>query len=228
MPVHNCNWLQIHENTADSVHTYYLHGMMNKVHTSDARGLEEYFKPIEDYRWGICRWGITKEIVYGDDLPLETRPPLIFPNVLRIPQGPIDAIHFRIPIDDEHTRIIWLGFIAESAGGKRSDTNEVVPFTYLVDDPAVDRYDLTTVYGQDRMAFETPGVIFDRTRETLGATDRGIVMYRQMLEEQITRVERGLAPDVAVVAPEESEDIISFEATRFEGSLEMSLMSPSR
>jgi hypothetical protein len=28
-PTHDCNWLQIQENTADSTHTFYLHGVMD-------------------------------------------------------------------------------------------------------------------------------------------------------------------------------------------------------
>lgn len=32
MPMHDCNWLQVQENTVDSVHTYYLHGHMSVVH----------------------------------------------------------------------------------------------------------------------------------------------------------------------------------------------------
>ena len=40
---------------------------------------------------------------------MEIRPPLIFPNILRIPEGPVEALHCRVPIDDTHTRIIWVG-----------------------------------------------------------------------------------------------------------------------
>ena len=225
-PTHDCNWLQIQENTVDSIHTYYLHGMMSRVHVSDAPGLEEYFRPIIDYRWNVCEWGIEKEIVYDDEIGTEVRPPLIFPNVLRIPQGPIDAMHFRVPIDDTHTRIIWIGFIPQTAGGVPTSNQSDVPFEYFAEvrdrEP---RYDLTTVYGQDQMAFETPGTIFDRTQETLGASDRGIVLFRRMLDEQINRVEAGLDPTVGVVPEADRERIIEFAATRFEGSLEMSLRS---
>ena len=223
-PTHNCNWLQIQENTADSVHTYYLHGMMSTVHASTAFGLEEYYKPIIDYRWAECEWGLEKEIDYADGFGTEVRPPLIFPNIVRIPQGPIDAIHFRVPIDDTHTRIVWMGFLPETAGGAPTPESADVPFEYFADLDERNRdYDLTSVYGQDMMAWETPGAIFDRTQETLGASDRGIVMYRRMLEEQIRLVEEGHEPTVAVVQDPEKNRIIAFEGTRFEGSLEMSL-----
>jgi 5,5'-dehydrodivanillate O-demethylase len=48
--------------------------------------------------------------------------------------------------------------------------------------------------GQDMMAWVTQGEIAQRDRERLGASDTGIVLYRQLLQEQIERVERGGEP----------------------------------
>jgi 5,5'-dehydrodivanillate O-demethylase len=44
------------------------------------------------------------------------------------------------------------------------------------------------------MAWETQGPIVDRTRERLAPSDRGIVMYRQMLRREIDKVARNLDP----------------------------------
>jgi 5,5'-dehydrodivanillate O-demethylase len=44
------------------------------------------------------------------------------------------------------------------------------------------------------MAWETQGPILDRTRERLAGSDRGVVMYREMLRREIQKVERGLDP----------------------------------
>ena len=49
------------------------------------------------------------------------------------------------------------------------------------------------------MAQESQGAIYDRSNENLGVSDRGIVLFRKMLLEQIERVERGEDPTVAVV-----------------------------
>src|SRR4051812_36106728 len=80
----HCNWLQAEENTADTVHTFYLHGHMMKT-----KGIDDgafYSRPIERYEWGLCEWGVPKICHYGDDRPeIEIRPPLLFPNMLRIP-----------------------------------------------------------------------------------------------------------------------------------------------
>lgn len=53
---------------------------------------------------------------------------------------------------------------------------------------------MDSFWGQDRMAWETQGGITDRGREHLGASDRGIILFRQMLKDQIERVQQGLDP----------------------------------
>lgn len=208
LPEHTCNWLQIQENTVDTVHTYYLHGHMSAVNNLPTLATGRYFyRPIESYDWGLCEWGVTKTCVYGGDKPeIEVRPPLIFPNILRIPEGPVEAMHFRVPIDDTHTRIFWVGLLPGIGKG--------TSFEYAADEPLGDgEKALQTFYGQDRIVWETQGAIFDRTIEVLGATDKGIVMYRRMLAEQIDRVERGEAPTVAVVRDEAQNAMITFEST---------------
>jgi 5,5'-dehydrodivanillate O-demethylase len=213
MPVHDCNWLQVQENTVDSVHTYYLHGHMSVVHELPTLAQGNYFyRPITAYDWGVSEWGIDKTVTYGGDNPEEEiRPPLIFPNILRIPEGPVEAMHFRVPIDDTHTRIIWVGFRPSGDGAALPQAS--TSFEYVVDKPLGDgAAELQTFYGQDRIVWETQGVVFDRTIETLGASDRGIVMFRRMLAEQIDRVERGEDPDVAVVRDPQKNTIIKFES----------------
>jgi 5,5'-dehydrodivanillate O-demethylase len=217
LPDHKCNWLQIQENTVDSVHTYYLHGEFAAVEGLATRGVAEYYhRPIVGYDWAPCAWGIEKSISYGGEhAETEIRPPLIFPNILRIPVGPVESMHFRVPIDDLRTRIVWVGLMPPEAGAPTPDAE--VPFEVRVDPPdlPIEAYDVSTVWQQDRVVWETQGEVADRTREHLGATDRGIVLFRRMLGEQIDRVARGEAPSVAVVPLERRDEIIAFEsATR--------------
>ncbi len=56
-------------------------------------------------------------------------------------------------------------------------------------------------------------MIFDRSLEVLGASDKGIVMYRRMLAEQIERVERGEDPTIAVVRDEAENSMITFKSS---------------
>jgi 5,5'-dehydrodivanillate O-demethylase len=119
---------------------------------------------------------------------------LIFPNILRVLEGPWHALHWRVPLDDTHTRIVWAGFLR----GQEPQTREE-----LADPPIEDmepqmrpdgEYKMDWFFSQDKMAWETQGPLFDRTREHLSASDRGIVLYRQMLWEQIEAVQRGEDP----------------------------------
>lgn len=219
LPIHYCNWLQIQENTADSVHTYYLHGESSAAGPMEVPGAAYYHRPIARYDYEVCEWGIEKILEYGGDRPeLEVRPPLIFPNILRIPQGPVEAIHWRVPIDDEQTRIIWAGlvpdpkFLPNTTPGARL-SGEPITFTDLSETTRVplERENLGDFFTQDRVVLETQGAIANRARETLGASDRGIVLFRRMLSEQIALVERGEDPTVAVVRDPDRNRIIAFE-----------------
>jgi len=209
-PNHHCNWLQIQENTADSTHTYFLHGVMDQ-----ALGLRHpfapyYRRPIEKLEFSYCEWGIDKVIVYGGDVPeTEIRPPLIFPNILRIPNGPHEVMHWRVPVDDENTRIVFVSFTPGE--GARTVEGESIPYEYLPPMKTPDgEYDLKSFLSQDQMAQETQGAVYDRTRENLGVSDRGIVLFRKMLLEQIERVERGEDPSVAVVRDPSRNRVIEF------------------
>jgi hypothetical protein len=56
------------------------------------------------------------------------------------------------------------------------------------------RFDQRSVLAQDHMAWETQGPIADRTQEHLAASDRGVVLLRRLVKEQIERVQHGLDP----------------------------------
>lgn len=50
------------------------------------------------------------------------------------------------------------------------------------------------VDGQDMMARITQGTIADRTTENLGASDKGIAMYRRVLKRELKKMEQGEDP----------------------------------
>ena len=68
-------------------------------------------------------------------------------------------------------------------------------------------YDLRTFTGQDAMAWETEGPIVDRTKELLGVSDRGITLYRKMLNEQIAAVQAGKEPLGLIRDPDKNRQI---------------------
>ena len=209
-PTLNCNWLQAQENTADTVHTYYLHG-----HTMLSKGLKspgaDYFhRPIASYEYSLCEWGIEKRCFYdlGEaGLEEEVRPPLIFPNILRIPVGINETQHWRTPVNDTSTRI-FVAWFTPNETGEDEPQPSTIPLEVLKDDvlPNGD-YALNNFDSQDRMAWETQGAIVDRTAEHLGVSDTGVVMLRKLLDEQIAIVEAGGEPMALLRDPAKNEMI---------------------
>jgi 5,5'-dehydrodivanillate O-demethylase len=58
------------------------------------------------------------------------------------------------------------------------------------------------------MVWVTQGPISDRTTERLGTTDQGIILYRNLLLEQITRVERGGDPLAVIRDPAKNTPMV--------------------
>jgi 5,5'-dehydrodivanillate O-demethylase len=53
---------------------------------------------------------------------------------------------------------------------------------------------LDTVMGQDVLAWVAQGAVTDRTDERLGDSDRGVILFRKLLQAQMQRVEQGEDP----------------------------------
>jgi hypothetical protein len=122
-------------------------------------------------------------------------------------------MHFRIPIDDTHTQVIWLGFTPSPDGTWTDPYEEEPTIEYAeIKDESGD-FHVKTYPSQDSMAWVTQGPVFDRSVEHLGASDRGIAMWRQLLEEQIAIVERGGDP-INVFRDPEGNRLIEFTSTR--------------
>src|SRR5262249_36496156 len=60
---------------------------------------------------------------------------------------------------------------------------------------------------QDRVAQESQGPIYDRTKEHLGYTDRGVILLRRLYNEYIEAVHKGLDPLGMVRDPKQNQMI---------------------
>lgn len=182
----DCNWLQVQENAADVTHTFFLHSfMLKKLGLPDASGFN---RPLKQYGFQPFPYGLLKSWVYrGTPDSKGWGNMLIFPNALRI----LTEMHWRVPIDDEHTRIVWVSIRPD---GMQSP----VGHGEILRQPAKRRkngeFTMETFMSQDAMACETQGLIADRSKEVLGASDIGVVMFRRMVEEAIKDVEAGQLP----------------------------------
>jgi len=215
LPVHNHNWMQAQENSHDPTHTFWLHAKLYERALKDrpeeqkkwAADVAYFGRPIEATEFQLCRepaWtGIRKIRTYGGDKPeREAGHPAIFPNILIAPQAKFITTHFRVPVDDTHTAIYWVEFLPSEDGSLVEQRDEDIPVSVMGHPlQANGDYRLDHFVYQDMMAWETQGAIADRTTELIGMGDRGVVMFRNLLREQIAKVEAGDEPDGVVRDP---------------------------
>lgn len=209
-----CNWVQIMENSLDPVHLEWLHGRyFEQVFEEKGRDVQDwYFSKhhlklgFEPFEYGI----IKKRLLEGqseDSDGWKIGHPVVFPNILRVGDGAIQTFQIRVPMDDTHTYHIWYScFVATDDD---VEIPEDYPISYyevpLRDDNG--RFVVDYIDGQDMMAWVSQGETTDRTIERLGTTDRGVILYRQMLFEQMKKVENGEDPMCVFRTPEEAENI---------------------
>lgn len=192
-----CNWLQAMENSVDPTHTYFLHSHTLKV-KGDPDHVPFHYRMVSKIDFDLVvepTWaGIQKQRIFEDkDAPPETPHPLVFPNMLFVPVRIGYAMHFRTPIDDHNTQVFQLRF-SPSKDGKPLPQPEDIPIEYVGTTDQNGEFHMDNFTSQDHMAWETQGPLADRSKEHLGEGDRGIIMFRKLLREQIEAVQKGKDP----------------------------------
>jgi 5,5'-dehydrodivanillate O-demethylase len=193
LPQLDCNWLQAMENSVDTAHLHILHQKLVtdgfKVESTTRGTIDNLIKfEVEEFDRGLLKRRFFK------DGKVEEHP-LLFPTVLR----QANRTQIRVPIDDTHTWIVYVHFVPDSTEPRANKDDVPVSYRKPFKNPPGVRHPFTKfrldeVDAQDFMAWETQGPILDRTRERLAASDRGVVMYRDMLRREIKKVEQGSDP----------------------------------
>jgi len=119
--------------------------------------------------------------------------PAVFPNILYVGDTVKCNFQYRVPVDDDTTlHITW--FFYKSAPGVTQPKQEKIPYWHvpLFDKDGVIIPDL--VNHQDFVAWITQGKNADRSLEKLGESDRGIILYRKLLRDQMDIVADGGDP----------------------------------
>jgi 5,5'-dehydrodivanillate O-demethylase len=203
-PQLDCNWLQAMENSVDSAHLMILHqgtAFGRRPPPSTTRGFTDDVESFDFYADAV---GIWKKRTYKNGT-VENHP-LLFPNILR--QG--NCTQIRVPIDDTHTKIFFVRFEPTRDGSIVDDPNDpTVEYIEPYKAPGdalhpLARFRMDEVQAQDHMAWETQGPVADRTREHLAYSDRGVMMLRRLLAENIERVQHGLDPLGVIRDPDHS------------------------
>jgi 5,5'-dehydrodivanillate O-demethylase len=190
----SCNWFQMMENSVDPDHLQILHQEFigrGRRPVSTTRGFIDDVEETESY---IVPYGIMKRRIYKNGKVDDH--PVVFPNILR--QG--NGTQIRVPLDDTHTLHVAVHFDPTEDGSIVEDEGDP-PVEYLAPfkEPADAsypgaRYTMHDVYAQDHMAWETQGPITNRAAEHLSHSDRGVHMLRQMMMDNIERLQRGEDP----------------------------------
>jgi 5,5'-dehydrodivanillate O-demethylase oxygenase subunit len=210
-----CNWLQCMDNSLDPIHFEHLHGAYGA-----------YFMKRHGKPWGlkatrhlkidfdVFEYGIYKRrLVEGeseDCSDWQIGHPILFPNILA--QGGADqtSSQLRIPRDDTHTLHIVIS-------GKRHGEDRPSRTTVRREDLSYDQFgrayvDLdgvgSNIPWQDEMAWVGQGAITDRTNEHLATSDKGIMLFRKLLLENLEKVERGEDPMGVIRDPARNEPMI--------------------
>ncbi len=198
----NCNWLQPTENIMDSTHIYFLHQYYQENAQGQKIGVDFMPVPMVRYGFQVFEWGILKSVFFGEEKPQrQYARPFIFPTILRMG----DEIQWRGPVDDTNTATIGINF-KPSRDGKKVEQPEV-PVVFIHHKNEKGEYMVESTYGQDAMAWETAGPLYDRTQERLAASDQGVALFRKMLREQIKVVQDGGDPIGLVRDPEKNKMI---------------------
>jgi 5,5'-dehydrodivanillate O-demethylase len=191
------------ENILDPVHVEWLHHAFTNyaaAQLSRADRPRQVLKHVE-IGFDVAEYGIIKrrllegETKEHDDWRVGHW--LVFPNAQK---GP-DMLRFRVPVDDTHVAQ-WYYAVRPASGA--SQRPEDIPL-YEMPSPTLDEHEQPqwsqlagAVDPQDNAIFVGQGPVYDRSQETLGESDRGVILFRRLLEEQIRLVEQGQDPTINV------------------------------
>jgi 5,5'-dehydrodivanillate O-demethylase len=197
------NWLQIMENSMDPIHTEWLHGHHYEFQKEQEGVKVAISARHEKIDFREFEFGLTKHRLLaghsedGDDWRIGH--PIVFPNMLAVGNGDEATRYYsfqiRVPVDDTHTLHLWYNaYMPPKHAAVPAHLRERV---WLYDVPYRDEsgeFILDNIDGQDMMAWITQGAIADRTRENLGASDKGVAMYRRVLKRELKKIEDGVDP----------------------------------
>jgi 5,5'-dehydrodivanillate O-demethylase len=134
----------------------------------------------------------------------------LFPNILAVGSAAAPTLQYRVPLDDTHT--IQFAYRTSVRKADTAPRPITVKHSNLFNEDgkiiadSIQRQDMTGWVGQ--------GAISDRTQEHLASSDKGVILYRKMLLEQMERVERGEEPMAVIRDRSENEPMIDIRRER--------------
>lgn len=198
-----CNWLQIQENSVDPIHAEWLHQYYNTYVVQRNEGVRwdqvelgrkdvaEKIK-FDRFDYGIVKRKVSEGGSEQDDQWLVGHP-MVFPNVLVSGDAAWVTVQWRVPMDDVRTLHVTY-YIYRPAPGTSVPAQESVPFRYVPIRDENGRYIVDYILNQDFVAWATQGEIAPRQLESLGESDTGVIMLREMLRAAMVTMQDGGDP----------------------------------
>ena len=103
---------------------------------------------------------------------------MLFPNILWVGSRAQTTTPWRVPVDGENTLHISC-YVYRAAPGTTAPKQEMAAYRNVPLYEPDGRFIVNITFNQDYMAWMTQGRIADRTKEVLGQSDVGIIMFRE-------------------------------------------------
>lgn len=195
-----CNWLQLEENAMDPIHTAVLHSGFSGVQFTEIYSIIPQIA-FEETAFGM-KYIRTAKLPNGRTFRREQDN--FVPNVRSVadnitPDNPhtqrATLVGWWVPVDDQHT----LGFHIEAVrvvNGERKASNFLIAREGRTSGTQEEHrsYEDTQRYPDDKQAQESQRPIAVHALEHLGATDRGVTMFRNLLRRSLKAIAAGQDP----------------------------------
>jgi 5,5'-dehydrodivanillate O-demethylase oxygenase subunit len=185
-----CNWFQCQENSCDPVHFEWMH----ENWSTRLRGENGPYAPrhlklkFEEFDHGFV-YKRVREGAQEADTNWTIGRVTLWPNGFYLS----DHFEWRVPIDDRNTlSVCW--FYTRVPKEREPYAQGPIPAWHGPIRDEEGRLISSHVINQDIIAWIGQGVIADRTKENLGASDLGIAMIRKRFFEELEAVARGAEP----------------------------------
>lgn len=193
-----CNWLQCQENSIDPVHFEWMHNNWSTRLKGETGPYSPEHKELafEEFDYGLIYKRI-RGSAPKSDLMWTVGRVCLWPNAFFLG----DHFEYRVPVDDENTLSISWIFSRVPHEAEPYVQSSIPTWRSPIKDEGTGRWITSHVINQDIVAWVGQGAIADRPRETLGMSDRGIVMLRRRFQSDLEGIAAGKDPKGVIRDP---------------------------
>jgi 5,5'-dehydrodivanillate O-demethylase len=200
--VHN-NWLQATENPVDPYHVMVTHASI----------YPELAMTRPDITFTPTPYGIQMDVHLSDNYSeryYHVFPAAVRVNVQRVGQESTQYMIWQTPRDNSST-VAWFLWASDSREPPHTLTTSPYQATVRGEWRRIeDGWFGVWERDQDDAVISSQGLIADRTKEHLGTSDRGVVLYRKLLKTAMEDVKKGVDP-LGVLRDEKNDAVIEFD-----------------